>query len=313
MIDAVLIVLPMFALMLCGYASVHLRLIDAAGVRGLATFVFYFAIPALLFRGIAGGHPVGHREIAIVYAYFSACLIVFFLTMAVGRLTFRRSLAEQAVMGFTASFSNTVLLGIPLIYSAFGDEGVLPVTLITSFHSIILLTLATTLIEIDKGAGGGVLRRVPETVLGLVRNPLLAAIIAGFAARFLGWHAPAAIDGFLKLLIGATAPCSLFALGGSLARMRIGGGAGESLYLVLMKMVGLPALVWASAALVFRLEPIQVAVATILAALPAGQNGFILAARYGVYVERSASIVLVTTAISVVTASLLVAHYAPLR
>jgi predicted permease len=58
------------------------------------------------------------------------------------------------------------------------------------------------------------------------------------------------------------------------------------------------------------LAPIQVAVAVILAALPAGQNGFILAQRYGIYVQRSASAVLITTAISVVTVSLLVAHYA---
>src|SRR5260370_1048429 len=100
--------------------------------------------------------------------------------MAAGRLIFRLSLQEQAIMAFTATFSNTVLLGIPIIYTAFGERGMLPVTLITSFHSIILLTLATTIIEIGRGQGGKVLHSLPKTLGALLRNPLLLAIAAGF-------------------------------------------------------------------------------------------------------------------------------------
>src|SRR6185312_3478391 len=155
MTTAIDIVLPMFALMLCGYVAAR-----------------------------------GPRELAIVYAYFSGCLLVFAASMAVGRLAFRLTLREQAVMGFTATFSNTVLLGIPLIYAGFGQAGILPVTLITSFHSIILLTLATVIVELGAGSGRRFLRALPKTLLALLRNPLLIAIAAGFAARALGWRLP---------------------------------------------------------------------------------------------------------------------------
>src|SRR6185312_1215755 len=121
MTTAIDIVLPMFALMLCGYVAARGRLFSGEAVKGLSTFVFFFAIPALLFRGILREAAVGPRELAIVYAYFSGCLLVFAASMAVGRLAFRLTLREQAVMGFTATFSNTVLLGIPLIYAAFGQ------------------------------------------------------------------------------------------------------------------------------------------------------------------------------------------------
>jgi malonate transporter and related proteins len=304
------IVVPMFALMLCGYLAVRLRILGADGIRGLSDFVFFFAIPALLFHGISSSRAAEHDELSIVYAYFLACLILFAVTMVVGRLVFRLKLAEQAIMAFTATFSNTVLLGIPIIYTAFGERGVLPVTLITSFHSIILLTLATTIIEIGQGHGGRVLHSLPKTFLALVRNPLLLSIVAGFAMRLAGWHSPVIVDGFLKLLTGAAAPCALFALGATLASFQLGGGVRETLFLTVMKMVVHPLLVWFVVSEVFALAPIQVAVAVILAALPAGQNGFILAQRYGIYVERSAGTVLITTAISVVTAALLVAHYA---
>jgi predicted permease len=304
------IVVPMFALMLCGYLAVYVRILGAEGIKGLSNFVFFFAIPALLFRGVATSRGAEHDEIAIVYAYFLACLVVFAIAMAVGRWVFRLSLQEQAIMAFTATFSNTVLLGIPIIYTAFGERGLLPVTLITSFHSIVLLTLATTIIEIGDGHGGKFLHSLPKTLLALLRNPLLLAILAGFAMRLLGWHGPAVVDGFLALLAGAAAPCALFALGATLAGFHLGGAIKETLFLSVMKLVVHPLLVWFMVTEVFPLAPIQVAVAVILAALPAGQNGFILAQRYGIYVQRSASAVLITTAISVVTVSLLVAHYA---
>ena len=304
------IVVPMFALMLCGYLAVYVRNLGAEGIKGLSNFVFFFAIPALLFRGVATSRGAEHDEIAIIYAYFLACLVVFAIAMAVGRWVFRLSLQEQAIMAFTATFSNTVLLGIPIIYTAFGERGLLPVTLITSFHSIVLLTLATTIIEIGDGHGGKFLHSLPKTLLALLRNPLLLAILAGFAMRLLGWHGPAVVDGFLALLAGAAAPCALFALGATLAGFHLGGAIKETLFLSVMKLVVHPLLVWFMVTEVFPLAPIQVAVAVILAALPAGQNGFILAQRYGIYVQRSASAVLITTAISVVTVSLLVAHYA---
>ncbi|HEX3500037.1 MAG TPA: AEC family transporter [Stellaceae bacterium] len=307
---AVDIVLPMFALMLCGYLAVYFRILGADGIRGLSNFVFFFAIPALLFRGISTSRGAEHDEIAIVYAYFIACLVLFAATMAAGRWLFRLSLQEQAIMAFTATFSNTVLLGIPIIYTAFGERGLLPVTLITSFHSIILLTLATTIIEVGEGHGGRFLHSLPKTLLALLRNPLLLAIIAGFVMRLLGWHSPVIVDGFLVLLTGAAAPCSLFALGATLAGFHLGGGIKETLFLTVMKLVVHPLLVWFLVSEIFALAPIQIAVAVILAALPAGQNGFILAQRYGIYVERSASTVLITTAISVVSVALLVAHYA---
>jgi len=307
------IVVPMFALMLCGYFAVYLRVLGAEGIKGLSNYVFFFALPALLFRGMASSPAAGHDEIAIVFAYFLACLVVFTVTMVAARLIFRLSLAEQAIMAFTATFSNTVLLGIPIIYTAFGERGMLPVTLITSFHSIILLTLATTIIEIGRGQGGKVLHSLPKTLGALLRNPLLLAIAAGFVTRLLGWHSPIVIDGFLALLTGSAAPCALFALGATLAGFHIGGGIRETLFLTVMKLLVHPLLVWFLANEIFALAPIQTAVAVILAALPAGQNGFILAQRYATYVERSASAVLITTAISVVTASLLVAHYAGVK
>ncbi|MBM3732895.1 MAG: hypothetical protein FJW24_05425 [Acidimicrobiia bacterium] len=62
---------------------------------------------------------------------------------------------------------------------------------------------------------------------------------------------------------------------------------------------------WALAFHVFAVETTWATVAVVMAALPAGANCFVVAQRYGVYVQRASSGILLSTALSVVTVSLL--------
>ena len=47
------VALPFFAVLLCGMLAARLRLLDDAGLIGLNAFVFWFALPALLFQKVA--------------------------------------------------------------------------------------------------------------------------------------------------------------------------------------------------------------------------------------------------------------------
>ena len=55
------------------------------------------------------------------------------------------------------------------------------------------------------------------------------------------------------------------------------------------------------------LDPLWAASAVILAALPTGSLVFVLATQYGVYVQRATAAILVSTVLSVVTLSVLLA------
>jgi predicted permease len=52
-------------------------------------------------------------------------------------------------------------------------------------------------------------------------------------------------------------------------------------------------------------------VAVVVAGLPVGANVFILASTYRASEQRAATAVVISTALSVVTAALLLSHYAP--
>ena len=311
--DAVFeIVLPLFALIACGYLFARLELIGEAGLRGLTRFVLYLAIPALLFRTMAGGALRGALNLDVLFAYYLATLTIFALGLGVGRFAFRRAAREQPVFALSACFGNVVLMGTPVIYTAFGEAGMVPYLLITTFHSVILLTLATLLLEGAGGAGHGFGVAAGKALGALLRNPVVLAILAGIAFGATGWSLPRPVDRFAELLAGAAAPAALVALGGSLAAFRVSGEIGQSLPLVALKTLLQPLLAWVLATQVFALEPLAVAVVTIVAAMPTGATVFVMAREYDSAVPTASTSVLLATGLSVLTLAALLILYAPL-
>src|SRR5258708_542279 len=76
---AIQTVLPLFGLVSSGYLVARLGLIGPEGTRGIASFVYYLAIPALLFRILAEGSHGASLDLGIVWAYFGGAYISFAL------------------------------------------------------------------------------------------------------------------------------------------------------------------------------------------------------------------------------------------
>ncbi len=302
-------VLPIFGLILCGYLVGRRGWMSEEAIKGLNTFVFYFAIPALLFRSMARG--LGPIEFTIAGAYLSAVLVTFILAWGLALLLFRTGLAERTLFGMGSIFSNTVLLGIPLIFTALGEEGGLQLMLIITFHAILIFPVITVLIELGRSARGeggvGWGTMMANAAKALAINPIILALLAGIAYGASDLALPAPADRFLVLLGGAAAPCALFALGASLTGFTIAGDLKETLAIVVMKLLVHPAIMAVMAFYVFELPPLAAVVAILTAAIPSGANVFIMARQYNIYLARSASAVLISTALSVVTLSILLA------
>lgn len=305
------IVLPVFGLVLLGYLVGRTRLLSEEGIRGINTFVFYVAIPALLFRATSRLALPDAAEAGVVLAYFSACFIVFFTACLIGRFAFALPLEEQAIMGMGATYSNGVLLGIPVILAAMGEAALFPLMLILSVHALILFTLPTVTIELARGGGGHFARIAVQAGKSLLRNPVILALVAGLGYSATGLTLTPPLASLLDMLRGAAAPTALFIVGASLTRFRIAGDLRQSLTIVGLKLFVLPAVVWVMASEVFAVPPRAVVVATVLAAMPSGVNVFLLARQFDVSVARAAATVLVSTAISVITIAALIAILGP--
>ncbi|MDP9411818.1 MAG: AEC family transporter [Actinomycetota bacterium] len=299
--------LPFFALIFCGYAAGRLKLLPETAAAGVNTFVFYFALPAFLF-GLMSSSPLAEVvNWRFIGAYATTSLLVFALAALGGRLLFGVGRGEAAVQGLAAVLPNTGYMGIPLISAVFGREAAIPIVVGLTLDGILLIPLGIIIIESGKGNAEGLLATALTTLTALTRNPLILSIFAGLAFSATGLDTPTPLTNFLDLLGAAAGPCALFALGATLAG-RAGerlGGTAEVSYMTFAKLLGHPAVLWLTATQLFAVDPLWATAALLGAALPIAANVFIVARQYDVYVARTSSAILVSTAVSMASVSAL--------
>jgi len=297
------IVAPVFALIILGASARYWRVLDAPGQRGLNDLTFYLLIPALLFGSIADGPPLRGLDAALWY--FGCCVVVFFIGVVVGRRVLGNGLAAASVLGVNCAYGNTVMLGVPIVTAAFGPAGVQFLVPIVALHTLVLLPLATVLIEAD-GAPTGVWQKLRGIVSGLLRNPIVTGIVAGAAWRVLGLPVPDPMHRLLAMLGSAAPTLALFSLGASLPDFAARGSLRETGVALVLKLLVLPVLVWTVVRLA-GVDPVPAAVAIVTGAAPTGANAFFLARRTGTMASASAGMVVASTALSVLTLSVVLA------
>lgn len=140
---------------------------------------------------------------------------------------------------------------------------------------------------------------------------MIMSIVLGFLWSGLGLPLPDVINEFMGLLGVAATPCALFAIGASLAGRRVDRLALAG-WITLAKVVLHPALVAVAALVIFDVASFAAGVMIAAAALPVAGNVFILAQHYGVAPQRISTAILISTAVSVLTVSAVIALIGPL-
>jgi malonate transporter and related proteins len=300
------IVLPVFALIGIGYAAAVLGFFDANATRALSRFVFQFALPVMLFSSLAAQGRPAQFEVRYLLAYFIGVAVA----AALGALLARRGHGFGAqvpvVAGFSACYGNVILLGVPLVLTALGEAATLPLFALISVHGPIMMTLVTILLERGQGdltLGG----RLRATAKGLASNPILIGLVAGVAVGASGYALPGPVATSAALLGQAALPAALFAMGASLAGYQIRGALGLALTLVALKTVLQPLVVWLLVDHVFAIASPWSDTAILLAAMPTGVNAYLFAVRYRTGEAEAATTIVLSTAASLVTVSVILA------
>lgn len=296
--------LPFFALIGLGYWAGRTKFFSAEATAYLTKFVFYFALSAMLFRFSANLSLAEVWDTRLVAAYLWGTAFVYGIAMLVG-FARRLDVPTVAIEAQCAAIGNTGFLGVPMLVLLLGPDAIGPVLLALAVDLVVFSSLIVILIT---GARDGQisLRMMRTIAIGLVKNPMIVAIVLGFAWSGLAIPIPTPMNDFLAILGGAATPGALFAIGASLAtksaeRMHIAG------WLSFCKLVLHPLFVAFAALFLFGVDPFKAGVIISAAALPVAGNVYILAQHYGVAPQRVSAAILVSTALSIVTVSLVVA------
>ena len=305
------VALPVFALILAGWAAGRAGILGRASSDALNRFVYWFALPALLFGAMANT-PIGDiLRLDFLGAFLIGTFAVMLLSAALGAAIHRTSLAQATMQGMNAGFANTGYMGIPLFASAFGATGVAAASLATVAISSVVIGTIVLVLELAGERPGSARAHLQRALVALAANPLVVAPVLGVLWSVADLPIPEPVARFVDLLSAAASPCALFAIGLFLAGQTLRANLSEVGWITVMKLIWHPLIMWALIVWVFPMDPFWEMSAILLAALPTGALTFVVAQRYGVYVERSSGVIFLSTIISMVTLSLLLAIYTP--
>jgi predicted permease len=294
---------PVILFIALGFFAGRRGWIRAASVKDLSNLVFMVLTPALLFRTMSTVH-VQDLDFEPVAVYFAAAGLIFTATLAVQGF---RTLA--AARGLANTFSNTIMIGVPLVGLVFGEAGLVTLFTLISVHALILLTAATVVFELaaareHAGRSGGAQQPMWRTVLQAVRNgivhPVPLPIIAGLLFAQTGLAVPEMLGKPLQLLGQALGPIALLLVGVTLAFSPVGTHFKAALRIALVKNLVHP-LVLGTLGWALGLSGLSLGVMVAAAALPVGANVFLFTQRYEVAQEEVTASIAVSTALALVT------------
>lgn len=290
-----------------GFVAARVGWVRPAAIKDLSNLVFLVLTPALLFRtmGAVRVQDLNFRPVAL---YFLGAGLVFAVSMAFAGFSTR-----SAARGLANMFSNTIMIGVPLVGLVYGQEGLVTLFTLISLHALILLTAATVVFELAEArerqrSGESGPRPMLHTVLQAVRNgivhPVPLPILAGLLFAQTGLKLPGAVDSSLQVLGQALGPMALLLVGVTLAFTPVGQHLRSACGIALVKNVAHPLLL-AALAWGFGLSGLSVAVMFTAASLPVGANVFLFTQRYGVMQEEVSASIFVSTALALATVPLM--------
>ena len=222
---------------------------------------------------------------------------------------------EAGAHAFTSVLGNAVFLGLPIVLSL---DGWIEhyVVLMLMEGTIVIAVGAALMSPREEGADGGALNRIAAPFLRSLRNPLVAAMLAGIGVAMIsaatGLALPAPVASFFDLLGRAGGPAALFSMGLFLATHKLpllGDVAGKVGAILLFKMAALPALTLAALTLFGITDPALIGPAALFVLVPSGIGSYVMASQYSVYTAEAAAAIAVTTVASIVTISVVLALY----
>lgn len=267
--NAALLLAPDMALILFGFV---LRRALGAGESfwaGLEKLVYFVLFPALLFNATAGNSiQIGD---ALPLVATGAAAMGAGMLLGLAARPFYSGDARAFAAQYQCAFRFNSYIGLAAAGKLYGTPGVVAMGILVG--AMVPLANAASVWMLARHGKVGVLRE-------LARNPLIIATLAGLAWNAAGLPLHEAASQFFQRLAAAAVTLGLLAVGAAL-RLRRGdaGGAGAA-WLLLVKLVLLPAAAWVVAH-GLGLLPLYQGVAVMFAALPTASSAYILTVRLG--------------------------------
>ncbi len=294
---------PVFLLIGAGYFLVWAGFFTDSHIQGIMGYAQGFAVPCLLFSAIFDMNLAHGLQPAYIASFYVGSIACFLCGLLGCRYLFKRDWEDAIVVGFTALFGNTVLLGLSIISRAYGGSALEATFALVSLHAPFCYFIGITAMEAARADRAGALPTARKVSRAIFRNALMAGIFLGFIFNIFGIPLPEIVGDALEMIAASALPAALFGLGGVIVRYRPEGDIRLILFVCALSLGLHPVIAWLFSGPVFGLETDLVRSAVITSAMAPGVNAYIFSSMYGRARRVVASSVLFATVLSILTAS----------
>ena len=231
--------MPLFFVMLLGYVLHRTGFLDDGFVATANKFVFHVALPVQLFR------ELGSTDVRTTFdgRYVLFCFVVTAVSILVIWVLARWLLRDKSLVGefVQASYrSSAAILGAAFLQSIYGSAGMSSLMILGSvplynIFAVLILTLE------NPARQGSLAATLKRSIKGILTNPTLLGIAAGFAWSLLRLPMPSMAGKTLSTVAGLTSPLALLAIGAGFKGRKALGYLKPTTAATLIKLVVLPA------------------------------------------------------------------------
>lgn len=304
-------ILPLFFVVACGYLASRWFL-DSSMLPAINQFVYYFAVPALLFRAAREMSLQGMLYWPGIAGFLMGVVLTLLVLQLVNRLLRLGLRGERLIIGgMNSTFANYAYMGIPLTFTLLGEQAG-PVTVMIILLGNLLI-IGGTHVAIEAARQKGRAWRSLWAIVNnsLLRNPIFLSTTTGLLFSLGDVATPSAINRGINLLADAAIPVALFCLGAGLKfRSLASSGAVLSLLLTL-KLIVQPLLTWCALWVLGVEDPLWLVATVLLSALPTGALAHVVALKYQVSHQETSQAIVLSTLLSLLTVSVWVALLLP--
>lgn len=293
MYDVLILTIPFFGIVALGAFSRAIGFFDADMGLKLARFAFYFVLPPFLFLSITAAPVEELFNLNFLLRYEIATITMLGITGIASAYLFGFRGIKRGLYGLNAAYPNVGYIGVPLSLMAFGNDAILPLAMILSIDTIILMVMTACFLRND--GTNAFWSSLQHTLKQLVKNPLILSAFLGILWALSGLPVPVIAERWLSMLSGAAAPAALFALGITLYGSNLKGAGLELGLLSLAKLIIHPALMVLLFYKAEGINPVWIQTAILSAALPIAANVFAMAQYYQIYAEKTAGAIMLST------------------
>lgn len=214
-------IVKMLLILFVGILCFRLKLIDEHTNRGLANLLLLIVNPAAVITALQTDYrPELVTGLLIAYA-LSAATHLFMIPIA------RRLIPETgndnfAIERFSAIYSNCGFIGIPLVQSILGSEGVLYLTAYMTVFNLFTWTHGVSLMNKNASARSAPgLASSAKEILGHLLTPMIIACLLGLVLFILQIKFPPVIADTLTYIGNMNTPLAMIIAGGAVAQTSV--------------------------------------------------------------------------------------------